>query len=70
MNVLNINPKDYLLCIFEQAADTDGWTEDDWKQLLPWNKKSRLLNPKVSGWCPRGPKIVTDTCKHHRKNFL
>ena len=21
----NINPEDYLRCIFEQAADTDGW---------------------------------------------
>ena len=31
----NINPEDYLRCIFEQAVDTECWTEDDWKKLLP-----------------------------------
>ena len=42
----NINPEDYLRCIFEQAADTDGWTEDDWKQLLPWNIKITSFEPQ------------------------
>lgn len=35
----DINPEEYLSSIFEQAADTTGWTEADWSELLPWNIK-------------------------------
>lgn len=54
----NINLEDYLRCIFEQAADTDGWTEDDWKQLLPWNIKITSFEAQgcLDGF-PGGPKI-------------
>lgn len=50
----NINPEDYLRCIFEQAADTDGWTEDDWKQLLPWNIKVTSFETKGVWIAPQG----------------
>ena len=49
----NINPEDYLRCIFEQAADTDGWTEDDWQQLLPWNIKITSFEPQVVWMMPK-----------------
>ena len=42
----NINPEDYLRCIFEQAANTDSWSEDDWKNLLPWNIKITSFIPQ------------------------
>lgn len=50
----NINPEDYLRCIFEQAADTDGWTEDDWKNLLPWNIKITSFEPQGVWIAPQG----------------
>ncbi|MBP3449463.1 MAG: hypothetical protein J6K22_03255 [Spirochaetaceae bacterium] len=42
----NINLEDYLRCIFEQSANTDSWTEDDWKNLLPWNIKITSFIPQ------------------------
>ena len=42
----NINPEDYLRCIFEQAANTDSWYEDDCKNLLPWNIKITSFIPQ------------------------
>ena len=54
VNIYNINPEDYLRCIFEQAADTDGWTEDDWKQLLPWNIKITSFEPQGVWMVPQG----------------
>ncbi len=42
----NINPEDYLRCIFEQAANTDSWSENDWKKLLPWNIKITSFIPQ------------------------
>ena len=53
----NINPEDYLRCIFEQASNTDGWAEDDWKKLLPWNIKSHRSFHKAPGFRPKGSKI-------------
>ena len=50
----NINPKDYLRCIFEQAVDTETWTEDNWKNLLPWNIKITSFEPKGSWISPQG----------------
>ena len=41
-----MNPEDYLRCIFEQAVDTECWTEDDWKKLLLWNIKITSFEPK------------------------
>ncbi|MCR4734894.1 MAG: transposase domain-containing protein [Treponema sp.] len=35
----NINPEEYLSSIFELAADTTGWTDSNWSELLPWNIK-------------------------------
>ena len=49
----NIKPEDYLRCIFEQAANTDGWTEDDWKKLLSWNIKITSFH-KAPGFRPKG----------------
>ena len=34
-----INPEEYLSSIFELAADTTGWTDSKWSELLPWNIK-------------------------------
>lgn len=31
----NINPQDYLRCLFEKAPYAQ--TEQDWQKLLPWN---------------------------------
>ena len=39
---------------FEQAVDTECWTEDDWKKLLPWNIKITSFEPKGSWISPRG----------------
>ena len=52
----NINPEDYLRCIFGQAANTDSWTEDDWKNLLPWNIKITSFH-KAFGFRLKGSKI-------------
>lgn len=49
----SINPEDYLRCIFEQAVDTECWTEDDWKKLLPWNIKITFFDPKGSWISPQ-----------------
>ena len=46
--IRNINPEDYLRCIFEQSVDTECWPEDDWKKLLPWNIKITSFEPKGS----------------------
>lgn len=35
----NINPEEYLSSIFELVADTTGWTDSNWSELLPWNIK-------------------------------
>ncbi|MBE6355235.1 MAG: transposase domain-containing protein [Treponema sp.] len=37
--ISNINPEEYLSSIFELAADTSGWTDSNWSELLPWNIK-------------------------------
>ena len=37
--IYNINPEEYLSSIFELAADTTGWTDSNWSELLPWNIK-------------------------------
>ena len=50
----NINPEDYLRCIFEQATNTDSWIEDDWKKLLPWNVK-------ITSFIPQGAWISSKT---------
>ena len=44
--IQGINPEDYLRCIFEQAIDTETWTEDDWKNLLTWNIKITSFIPQ------------------------
>lgn len=60
LSVMYLNVLERKNCFFagSEDADTDGWTEDDWKQLLPWKSKSRLLNHRVSGWLPGDPKLT------------
>ena len=53
----DINPEDYLRCIFEQFADTG--LEDNWKQLLLWNIIITSFEPQ-GVWTvhPGGPKLT------------
>jgi hypothetical protein len=64
----NIKPEDYLRCIFEQAANTDGWTEDDWKKLLSWNIKITLFIPQGT-WISFVSVKLTPP-KNHQKHIL
>ena len=43
----NINPEDYLRCIFNTAIDTDDWTDSDWEKLLPWNIKLHTSGEQI-----------------------
>lgn len=35
----DISLEEYLSSVFELAADTTGWTDSNWSELLPWNIK-------------------------------